>query len=248
MLFPATRFRLAVHAECGSTQELVLAQRGTPDFAGAAALALRQTNGVGRRGRSWSSEPGNLALSLGIMVTGEEALPLLTFACGLALHTVCARYVAAEKLRLKWPNDLYLDGRKLSGLLAQGRQLPGVGSEVVVGVGVNLAWAPDGLEPAAVALAEFATAPSPETFARELLAELEQVFARTREFSQLRRAWEAAARLHDGPLWVLGEGEPVYAEELLPTGELSVRDSRGKTRKLASEEVSLRFSRAAGAV
>lgn len=237
-MFPSVRFRLEVFEECGSTQELLLGRRGSPGFHGLAVLALRQTAGYGRRGREWSSGEGNLALSIGLEVP-EAVLPLLTFACGLALFVVVARMLPpGADLRLKWPNDLYLGGRKLAGMLAQGRQVPGKGAEVVVGIGVNLAHAPAGLPVPAVALASYCPVPSPEGFARELLDELARVFASVETFEQLRTEWEQAARLGDGPLYVVGESAPVRALELLPTGELLVADGR----KLSSEEVSLRFT------
>jgi len=242
-MFPVTQFQLEVLEECGSTQEVLLERRGAPDFQGAAVLALRQSAGQGRRGRGWETGQGNVALSFGLKVS-DAAFPLLTFAAGLALHEVISLYLPeSADLRLKWPNDVYLDGKKLAGMLAQARQVPGQPADVVVGIGVNLAHAPTGLPVPAVAVSEYAEPPKPEEFAREFLDTLSLLFDEYRDFSLLRADWEEAARLGEGTLLVVGETEPVRAEALLPSGELLVRSVSGVERKLASEEVSLRFHR-----
>jgi BirA family biotin operon repressor/biotin-[acetyl-CoA-carboxylase] ligase len=240
-MFPPVRFRLEVLPECASTQELLLERRGNPRFHGTAVLALRQTAGHGRRGREWTSFDGNLSLSFGLTVP-EAQLPLLTFAAGLALFAVTELSLPeVADLRLKWPNDIYLDGKKLGGMLAQGRQVPGAQAEVVIGIGVNLARAPEGLEMPAVALSAYCQPRAPEEFARLFLQALEHVFDEYRTFDHLRADWEEAARLGEGRLTIVGESEPVRAEALLPTGELLVRYEDGRERKLASEEVSIRM-------
>lgn len=240
MLFPAVKFQLELMDECRSSQELLLWKRGEPGFHGAAVLARKQTAGYGRRGREWSTGEGNLALSFGLEIPGHQHLGLLPFVVGIALHRVAARILPeAADLRLKWPNDLYLGGKKLSGLISQVRQYA-EGAEVVVGVGLNLRNAPEGMP--ATALAEFVTAPSPEEFAALFLAELEQIFtSEAADFPWVRRHWESLARLSENLLYVVGEGLGVTPLALLETGELLVREKDGRERKLSSEDVSLRF-------
>jgi BirA family biotin operon repressor/biotin-[acetyl-CoA-carboxylase] ligase len=242
-MFPAVSFALEIVAECPSTQEILLARRGGPGFHGSALVALRQSAGYGRRGRSWAGGEGNLALSFGLELPPGEGLALLPFACGLAVFDTARAFLPPmAELRLKWPNDVYLQGRKLAGLLAQGRQVPGGAAEVVVGVGLNLAEAPGGLDQEAIALSALGAAPGPEAFARALLERLDEILAAAADFSWLRERWEAAARLGEGELAVLGEGASVRPRELLPTGELLVEEKTGALRKLASEEVSIRFT------
>lgn len=238
-MFPPVRFSLTVLPECRSSQEEVLGLRGQPGFHGAAVLALRQTAGYGRRGRSWSTGQGNLALSLGLELPGGgPAITLLPFVAGIALHAATKQFVPNEEsLRLKWPNDLYLREKKLSGLIAQARQY-GEGSEVVLGIGLNLAEAP--LPGTSIALGEVTRAPAPGEFARVLLAELENAFREADDFAWVKERWEAGARLAESPLYVVGEEAPVKPLELLPTGELLV-ESQGQKRKLASEETSVRY-------
>jgi len=241
MLFPAVKFQLELMDECRSSQELLLWKRGEPGFHGAAVLARKQTAGYGRRGREWTTGEGNLALSFGLEIPGHQHLGLLPFVVGIALHRVTSGFLPeTADLRLKWPNDLYLGGKKLSGLISQVRQYA-EGAEVVVGVGLNLRHAPEGMP--AASLAEFTAAPSPEEFAALFLAELEKIFVTGEavNFPWVRRHWESLARLSENLLYVVGEDLSVTPLALLETGELLVREKDGSERKLSSEDVSLRF-------
>jgi BirA family transcriptional regulator, biotin operon repressor / biotin---[acetyl-CoA-carboxylase] ligase len=242
MLFPPVRFQLEVLDECGSTNELLLGRRGQAGFHGAALMARRQTAGYGRRGRSWFSAEGNLALSLGFeMPADADAVILLPFVAGLAAFAACGAWLPQKAdLRLKWPNDIYLDGRKLSGLLSQARQGP-QGTEVVLGIGLNLKQVPQDLAETTIALASYGEPPQPEAFAELFLRELERIFSEARDFAWLKPRWEAAARLREGRLHILGEPGSVEPLALLPSGELLVRTEVGAERRLSSEEVSLRF-------
>ena len=241
MIFPAPEFRLEVVEECTSTNEVLLARRERADFPGSALLALRQNGGYGRRGREWWSGEGNLALSVAMRLTAEATqVTLLPFLAGLALMDVLERLVpAGVVLQLKWPNDLYLQGRKLSGLIAQARQ-SGDHTDVVLGVGVNLAAAPPGLD--AIALSAVMPPPGPADFGLEFLGALHARLISVEDFSALRADWERAARLSEVELRVVGREGVFQGTQLLPTGELEVRDSAGNLSVLASEEVSLRLA------
>lgn len=230
-------FRLEILSECGSTNDELFARRGEPGFPGLALLALRQTAGHGRRGREWWSGEGNLALSVGFRLRAGEEVALLPFRAGIALAESLAEFLpASADIRLKWPNDVYVNGRKISGLLSQARQ---AGNEVdlVLGLGVNLRSAPPGME--ACAVSEWAAPPLPEEFARVLLARLE---AAPSEFGRIEPAWEKHARVRGAKLTILGESGDFEGVALLPTGELEVKDSAGNLRRLSSETVSLRFA------
>lgn len=236
-----SRFRLEIVPECGSTNEVLLNLRDQPDFAGRALLALRQSAGRGRRGRAWDSGEGNLALSIAWRLPAHDPrVGLLSFLLGLALHRAVEPLLppaSRGSLRLKWPNDLYLGGGKLAGMLTQARQ--GEGVDLVLGVGVNLARAPEGVN--AVSLASVAGEVGPEEFARALLAELDGAWPLLADFPALRAEWESRARLGEGALYVVGEPAALTGVALLPSGELLVRDASGRERALASEEVSLRY-------
>lgn len=100
--------------------------------------ADRQTAGRGRRNRKWEGHAGNLAASCLVRLQpGEKRASDLGFVMAVALYQCVERLVDSGRLKLKWPNDLLLDGAKLSGIL-----LERSGDEVIIGVGVNLAEAP----------------------------------------------------------------------------------------------------------
>ncbi|MGZ3693037.1 MAG: biotin--[acetyl-CoA-carboxylase] ligase [Bdellovibrionota bacterium] len=241
MIFKSQIFDLEVLPECGSTNEVLLTRRELAKFPSMALLALRQTAGQGRRGREWQSGTGNLALSVAFRAESAKEAPLYGFLIGLAAYrTVVPLLPDGLDLRLKWPNDIYLEGKKLAGILAQAKQ-QGVGCDLAVGIGLNLANAPLGV--GAIALSKFAPAPSPESFALSLLGELTELLTELKDFGGLQRAWEGAAKLRGTELTIQGEGGSWRAQELLPTGELLVAGTNGETRKLASEEVSVRFAR-----
>ena len=101
-----------------------------------------QTAGRGRRGRVWSSPPGNLYASVRLIheAATDELLPLRA---ALAVHDAVATLLpdAEARLSLKWPNDLLLDGRKVAGLLLEARSV-GTDRIVAAGFGVNCATHP----------------------------------------------------------------------------------------------------------
>lgn len=231
-------FRLEILSECGSTNDELFARRGEPGFPGLALLALCQTSGHGRRGREWWSGEGNLALSVGFRLPAGEEVALLPFRAGIALAETLQGFLPATvDVRLKWPNDVYVNGRKISGLLSQARQ---AGDEVdlVLGMGVNLQAAPPDLD--ACAMSDWVSPPSPEEFAQVLLERLAANMSG--DFSTLGPLWEKHARVRGALLTVVGESGEFEGVGLLPTGELEVKDSNGGLRKLSSETVSLRFT------
>jgi BirA family transcriptional regulator, biotin operon repressor / biotin---[acetyl-CoA-carboxylase] ligase len=101
-------------------------------------VAQAQTAGRGRHGRLWLDEPGaSLLMSIILRPRLEPArLPTLSLAAGVAVVEALER-VTGLKPRLKWPNDVLVDGRKLAGILLESRISPS--PLVVLGIGVNLA-------------------------------------------------------------------------------------------------------------
>lgn len=100
--------------------------------------AEAQSGGRGRRGKSWVSPPGNLYATLLLTEPSPPSLaPQLSFVAGLAVHDAVAACAPglAPKLRLKWPNDVLLDGRKLSGMLIEAESQPRF--SLAIGIGVN---------------------------------------------------------------------------------------------------------------
>lgn len=132
---------LALFSTIGSTMDEahVLGARGAP--AGTLVLADEQTAGRGTKGRRWSSPPLGIWLTLLERPHDPQAIEVLSLRVGLAAARALDRF-AAEPLRLKWPNDLYVDDRKLAGTLVEARWRGDRPDWVAVGLGINVA-APD---------------------------------------------------------------------------------------------------------
>lgn len=136
-----TRFRhVEVHDEVESTQTILSKEDG-PD--GRVVVADHQTSGRGRAGRQWTSPPGrSLMFSTLLRGIAPESTPLVCLAAAVAV----SRAIAMVDLdpRLKWPNDVLLDGKKVCGIL--GELAPG-GEYVVLGAGVNVSQTAEELPP-----------------------------------------------------------------------------------------------------
>ena len=127
--------------ETGSTNAdmLARAEQGAPE--GLWLRAGRQTGGRGRMGRSWESPPGNLFCSTLVRI-GPYDPPAHTLAlvAANAVHALVAPLCVGQA-RIKWPNDILVDGAKIAGIL-----LERTGEAVVVGIGVNVTGHPIGLD------------------------------------------------------------------------------------------------------
>ena len=107
-------------------------------------LACEQTAGIGRRGSPWQSPPaGNLYLSYCVHSDRPlTELSLWSLVVTVAVADALERELSLE-CKIKWPNDLYLHGMKVGGVLLETVNLPGDAVAVIIGVGLNLASHPD---------------------------------------------------------------------------------------------------------
>lgn len=165
---------------------------------GVVVIADRQRSGRGRSGRRWEhGEDLGLALSIGLYLGCDvRQAGLIPLGVGVALAEALARLGAVP--RLKWPNDVLLDGRKVAGVLCEMRRLP-AGEAVVIGVGVNVLQSPEDFAPE---LRETATSlrcahlpTSIEAVAAEFLAALERWWPEMQEGDReaVLDAWSARA-------------------------------------------------------
>ena len=156
-------------AETGSTNSDLLADLDAGRVGHRSVLAAGfQSAGRGRLDRRWEAPPGaNLLVSIAFREVPEHPIEL-TRRLGLALCAVVDGLRTDPPCGLKWPNDVLLDGRKLAGLLAV---RSGATGAVVVGIGVNVGWSPDG----AARLGELDPHLSPAEVLRRLLAEFDRL-------------------------------------------------------------------------
>ena len=172
--------------ETGSTNDDVaaMARDGAPE--GLWLRADRQTGGKGRQGRAWQSPPGNLYASTLVRIEpGDPPAPTLALVAAVALHETVRRH--APGARIKWPNDLLVDGAKLAGILLE-RQ----GAAVIVGFGVNLAHHPADLDRPAASLKPPV---APDPFLKRLAAAFAAWLGKWRVegLAPVRTAWLVAA-------------------------------------------------------
>ncbi|MGE3993237.1 biotin--[acetyl-CoA-carboxylase] ligase [Pseudorhodoplanes sp.] len=115
-------------------------------------VALEQTLGRGRQGREWISGDGNLAVSLLLTLAVTPAVAAtLGFVGSLAVAQMCRTLVPGIAVAQKWPNDVVSNDGKVAGLLLESEAQQG-GLVLVVGIGVNLVAAPQGMAYPAAAL------------------------------------------------------------------------------------------------
>jgi BirA family biotin operon repressor/biotin-[acetyl-CoA-carboxylase] ligase len=128
-----TRFRnIEVHSSIDSTQTLLVTEGGRD---GRVVVADHQTAGRGRVGRSWLDVPGAMLMFSSLLrdIPAERA-GLVSLQAGVAVAR-SMRTVSGVEARLKWPNDVRIDGRKVCGILGE---LAPSGDYVVIGIGVNV--------------------------------------------------------------------------------------------------------------
>ncbi|CAI2536207.1 bifunctional biotin--[acetyl-CoA-carboxylase] ligase/biotin operon repressor BirA [Serratia plymuthica] len=131
--------RVTVLSVVDSTNQYLL-DRITELQSGDACVAEYQQAGRGRRGRQWISPFGaNLYLSMfWRLEQGPAAAMGLSLVIGIVMAEVLQR-LGAEEVRVKWPNDLYLNDRKLAGILVELTGKTGDAAQLVMGAGINLA-------------------------------------------------------------------------------------------------------------
>ncbi|WP_332768025.1 biotin--[acetyl-CoA-carboxylase] ligase [Phenylobacterium sp.] len=160
--------------------------------------ALVQTAGRGRRGRSWQTASGNLAATL-LLTTNKPAgeAAQISFVAALAAADLAETCLGAGAARLKWPNDVLVHGRKAVGILVESGVRPDGALWLAVGIGINLAHAPQDVERPATAFAEHMTVPPPSPLdALEVLATRFEHWrsAWAREgFAPIAKGWTAKA-------------------------------------------------------
>lgn len=153
-------YRLFGYDTVGSTSDEAARAARAGDAGDIWFVALEQTAGRGRRGRPWQTIHGNLAASLLCYPEVEPAASAtLGFVAGVALSRALATAVpdaaigigldggsaTSGRFALKWPNDVLADGAKLAGILLEAQKRPDGGMAIVVGFGVNIVAAPEGL-------------------------------------------------------------------------------------------------------
>ena len=208
-------------------------------------IAARQQNaGKGRLGRAWSSPRGNLYTTvLFPEPAGLTVAARVPFAAALAVRDACASFVPAAKIGLKWPNDVRVNGQKLSGILTESGETRGV-VWIALGMGLNVQHAPEGVGQETTSLVQQGAVATlqPDLVLQALSEALHGRLEQARnDFERLLEDWLKHAE---------GLGQTVQAgapdnriegvfERLAPDGGLILRLPDGATHTIRAGDVDL---------
>ena len=231
------------HRSLPSTNDLALRLTEIPVPEGTVVLADEQTAGRGRLGRRWASPRGGIWLSVILRPRlPAEEVPLIGFAAATATAGA-VREVTHLAARVKWPNDVLVDDRKVAGILAEA----GAGREwFVIGIGVNANIPAEALPqttgyPATSLQAALGRAVDREALIGAMLRELEREYELLTSGGarETLRRWRELADTLGRPVRVempsgILEGE---ARDIDETGALLVRTKDGRLHKILAGDV-----------
>lgn len=237
----ARGYRLNAYDEIGSTSTEAARAAEAGDVGEVWFAALKQTAGRGRRGRAWETPSGNLAASLMIVPDCDPAIAAtLGFVAGVALNRALAATLpsgivkqgldGADRVALKWPNDVLADGAKLAGMLLEAHRRPDGRHAVVIGIGVNIVLAPTGLPYPATSLADLKVDISAETIFAALAEEwvvAYELWDNGSNVADILRLWRASAAGIGAEVAVKRDGDVVRGvfESIDDSGRLIVRSN-----------------------
>lgn len=233
-----------------STNDEVMRRLTAGETAPFAVIAREQTRGRGRLGRSWHSEPnGNLYISFGFRpLLPPDRMPTFTLWIGANLCELIASYCRIAP-RLKWPNDLLIDGRKAGGILTEARVDADQIRDLVLGLGLNLlpprdGWHPD-LSGRATSLSEATGAAiDVNRLAAALVGRVltaYETFHQGAHQTSFDKLWARFDALRERPITLLHGDERIsgVAEGIEPDGTLILRLPDDRKKRFRAGEVTI---------
>jgi BirA family biotin operon repressor/biotin-[acetyl-CoA-carboxylase] ligase len=190
-------------AHTGSTNDDAVALLAQPDAAGATLVAEEQSAGRGRRaGRTWIARPGTSLLFTTILPVPVDASDLWAVPFWVALAVADGIERSGVRVELRWPNDIYLNGHKASGILCVSR-VTGPRAYVGCGVGINVVRphndALSGIEPAPAFLSDVAANVARESVLADVLFAFERRLADLAHPQAVARDYERRSGLAGSP-------------------------------------------------
>lgn len=236
---------LTVRPQLPSTNAALrtLAEDGAPE--GTALLAVRQTAGRGRRGRAFHSPAGGIYLSVLLRPQPGTDTGRITSCAAVAVARAIER-LCPLRVQIKWVNDLFVGGRKVCGILAEGGIDPANGAlrYVVLGIGIDVAAQsfPPPLDAVATTLENEGAAVEPDALAAAVLEEWERAYAAIGDGAWLDESRRRSLIL--GRTVTVERGSERFcgtADAIDGEGHLHVITPDGRTAVLSSGEVSIRL-------
>ena len=232
------------HRSVGSTMDetKILAKRGEPE--GAVVIAEEQTAGRGRFNRPWVSPPGlNLSFSVLLRPTTSQ-LAYLNMASTLAVCKVASEFTGATPM-VKWPNDVRIDGRKLSGILIETEIEAAELRHVIIGIGVNINFDPSGFpeiaDTATSMIREAGHQVDRTAVIGSLLEHLDDMYADIKSGRSLTRDWAAKLETLGRTIQVSWQDQVLEgrAEDVDEQGNLILVHADGSRTTVVAGEVTL---------
>ncbi|MBR1683512.1 MAG: biotin--[Clostridia bacterium] len=214
---------------------------------GSVALCERQTAGRGRLGRQWISEPG-VGLWQSVLLRPSlrpSQAPLLTFVAAISMAQALEKN-EVDRVRIKWPNDLVLDGKKICGILNEVSCDPDTIEYVVLGVGLNVKHGaiPEGLEKTAGSLEDAGFT----VLRRDIMVSYLECLERNvdiverKGFGALTQTYAGYSCTFGSDVEVIGQSERFTGEAkgMDESGALLVEDPAGVIHRVMAGDVSVR--------
>lgn len=230
-----------------STNEFLLTQKDLPS--GTICTTEMQTAGRGRRGRQWHSPfAQNLYFSLlWHFQTQPEKLKALSLVVGICVADTLTE-LGVENIRLKWPNDIYLNGRKLGGILIESRIFNQQSQQMVIGIGLNLAMQPSDAEQISqpwANLNESAVKIERNQLVATLASRLQQALQQLEQCnsSHYLQRWQQYDYFYQQPIKLLLEQEEIHGICCgidTDSGELLLKTEDGRIHHFNIGEISVR--------
>jgi len=192
-------FRHEALGTVGSTNAECLDRARAGDAGNLWITATAQSGGRGRRGRAWTSEPGNLYASLLLIDAAPlQAMASLPLAVAIAVHDAIRAVMpaGAPPVEIKWPNDILVGRAKTCGILLEAERLADGRHALVIGIGINIASAPDQAAYRVTKLGDHAPSVSPDILFARLYAAMVDALAlwdRGAGIADVVRRWRASA-------------------------------------------------------
>jgi BirA family biotin operon repressor/biotin-[acetyl-CoA-carboxylase] ligase len=217
---------------CESTNDLAWKEALAGASDGTAVFAEEQTKGRGRFGRTWTAPRGQ-GLLCSIVLRPEievERVPLMT-----AMAALAAADVVGDEARIRFPNDVMLDGKKIAGILVEARFISSKPDMFIVGIGLNVNGHPEDMNATSLGKSVSRVAA-----ARALLEAVDDWYGRlSGALRDYRTAWRRRSFILEKRVRVKLNGRPVLGtvEEVDPMDGIVLRLESGHPRTIRSEHV-----------
>ena len=235
------KWDIRTFADLPSTQDHAREWAEDGHAEGLVVQALSQTKGRGRQGREWISPMGNLYLSVLLRPACNAATAgQISFVAAVAVAAAIESFIGFDHdLRLKWPNDVLIGGKKCAGILIESSLAPGGGVDyLIIGIGVNILAPPEG----AIGLKDVSAKPVPiNVFRDRVLEELAAAYDEWRQegFAKIRLRWLAQAYAVNEPITARLPKQELKGvfRGIDESGALLLETAGGKTRAIAAAEI-----------